>query len=117
MKTTIGAQGEITIRVIDALPADVTLNPVADRTDKGTIISRSERGHHHVLLGDAEVMENVTGVPQGMRILYAILKQPSALVQDAPVPHESQTLPAGIIEFRIAREYDPFSEISRRVTD
>jgi hypothetical protein len=115
MKEIIGAQGEITIIKIDALPANFESKEV-EKTASGFIISHSESGHHHVLTG-GEVMERTSKVPTGMQIIYALLDEPADLVQDAPVPHEGYRLDAGIYEFRIAREYDPFLEQARRVAD
>ena len=108
-------QGEVNIRKIDTLPEGMETKPV-ERSANGYIISHSEHGHHHVLL-DGEVMERTDNVPTGMRKLYAILKEPSSFIQDAPTPHEGYTLPAGIYEFRIAREYNPFTEQARQVAD
>lgn len=115
MKQIIGAQGEITIIKIDALPEGMTTKPV-DRTRGGWIISHSESGHHHVLTG-GDVMERTDNVPAGMQKLYALLDVPASLVQDATVPHEGYDLAPGIYEFRISREYDPFAEQARRVAD
>ena len=114
-KQIIGAQGEITIIKIDALPEGVETK-AAERTGKGWIISHSESGHHHVLTG-GDVMERTSGVPAGMQILYAILEKPEALIQDAATPHGGFDLPAGIYAFKIAREFDPFAEQARRVAD
>lgn len=114
-KQIIGAQGEITIIKIDAMPQGIETK-AAERIGKGWIISHSESGHHHVLTGGA-VMERTSKVPQGMQILYAILENPEALIQDAAVPHGGFDLPAGLYEFRIAREFDPFAEQARRVAD
>lgn len=114
-KRIIGAQGEITIIQVDALPEGAATKAV-ERTDKGWIISHSESGHHHLLTG-GEVMERTDKVPAGMQVLYAILEAPAALIQDAAVPHGGYDLPAGFYEFRIAREYDPFAEQARRVAD
>lgn len=114
-KQIIGAQGEITIIKIDALPEGMTTKPV-ERTAKGHIISHSESGHHHVLTG-GEVMERTDNVPAGMQKLYALLDAPASLVQDAAVPHEGYDLEPGIYEFRISREFDPFAEQARRVAD
>lgn len=114
-KTIIGAQGEITIIRIDALPDGITTKP-AERCDLGAIISHSESGHHHVLTG-GDVMERTSDVPAGMRVLYAILEAPAALIQDAAVPHGHYDLPPGVYEFRCAREFDPFAEQARRVAD
>lgn len=114
-KQIIGAQGEITIIKIDAMPKGIETKPV-ERTAAGYIISHSENGNHHVLTG-GEVMERTDNVPEGMQVLYALLDAPAALVQDAPVPHEGFDLNPGIYEFRISREFDPFAEQARRVAD
>lgn len=114
MKEVIGAQGEVTIIKVDKIPSDATKAAV-DRTVKGWIISHSESGHHHILT-DGEVLERKTA-PTGMRVLFAILDKPAAFIQDAAVPHEKFDLDPGIFEFRIAREYDPFSEMARQVAD
>lgn len=114
-KQIIGAQGEITIIKIDALPEGITSKPV-ERNAAGYIISHSESGHHHVLTG-GEVMERTNDVPAGMQVLYALLDAPASLVQDAPVPHGGYDLEPGIYEFRISREFDPFAEQARRVAD
>ena len=115
-KRIIGAQGEITIIGIDALPSDFNDMPAALRAQGGWIISHSESGHHHVLTA-GDVRERVRDVPQGMQVLYAILADPGQLVQDAATPHGHFDLPAGVYEFRIAREFDPFEEQARRVAD
>lgn len=115
MKEIIGAQGEITIIRIDALPEGIETKSVA-RVGAGWIISHSESGNHHVLTG-GEVMERTDNVPEGMQVLYALLDTPAALVQDAPVPHESFDLVPGIYELRISREFDSFAEQARRVAD
>ena len=113
---TTFAQGEIFGRKIDNLPDGLE---AFNDTQKGAfIISHSESGHHH-LLGDegVTVLEKKTDVPTGMRILYAIVKQPTRLFQDAAKPHDAHDLDAGLYEFRIVREFDPISEQARRVAD
>lgn len=114
-KEIIGAQGEITIIRIDAIPEGITTKP-AERCELGWIISHSESGNHHVLTG-GDVMERTSDVPAGMRVLYAILNAPEALIQDAAVPHAGYDLAPGAYEFRCAREFDPFAEQARRVAD
>lgn len=114
-KHIIGAQGEITIIKISALPEGIATKP-AERIGTGWIISHSENGNHHILTG-GDVMERTEGVPDGMQVLYALLDAPAALVQDAPVPHEGFDLAPGIYEMRISREFDPFAEQARRVAD
>lgn len=115
-KQIIGAQGEITIIKLDAAPVGFQDMTKAERTKTGWIISHSESGHHHVLTG-GEVMERTKDVPQGMKILYAILANPEKLVQDAQVPHGHFDLAPGFYEMRIAREFDPFVEQARVVRD
>lgn len=115
MKQVIGQQGEVRIVKIDALPENMQTAPV-ERVAKGYVISHSESGHHHVLTG-GEVMERTDNVPAGMRMFYAILKEPQSFIQDAANPHGGFDLPAGIYEFRNSREFDPFAEQARRVAD
>lgn len=119
-RTVIAQQGEAKVFKISEAPADFSsLAPLADTTETGLpIISHSESGHHHVLdRPDIEVRERTENVPTGMRILYAIVKEPTALKQNANVPHQPVNLEPGLYEFRIQREYDPFAEQARRVAD
>ena len=109
------AQGEVTIRRIDALPDGMTATRV-ERASCGYVISHSENGNHHVLT-DGEVMERTDGVPAGMRIFYAIVENPAEFRQDGPDPHEAYRLPPAIYEFRISREYNPFADEARQVAD
>lgn len=110
------AQGEILARRIDELPADLVA--FDERLESGEwIISHSESGHHHLIGAGATVMEKTTDVPEGIRILYAIVEDPTSLYQDAAVPHDAHDLPTGYYEFRIAREFDPFTQQARRVAD
>lgn len=115
MKQIIGQQGEVRIVRIDALPTTMKAKGVA-KSERGYIIAHSESGHHHVLTG-GDVMERADDVPAGMQVFYAILKEPAALIQDAANAHAGFDLPAGIYEFRISREFDPFAEQARRVAD
>jgi len=111
----IGAQGEISIFLVSAMPAGLVA--FTDKDKRGRpIISHSESGNHHILERAVAVMEK-PDAPAGMRILYALLDEPVDLIQDAPDAHGSHTLPAGVIEFRIAREFDPFTEQARQVAD
>ncbi len=111
----IGAQGEITLFRVSQMPDGLV--PFNDKDSLGRpIISHSESGNHHVLDRAVCVMEK-PDAPVGMRILYALLEEPTMLIQDAADPHGSHTLDAGVIEFRIAREYDPFAEQARQVAD
>lgn len=114
----IGQQGEVKVYDIASIPSDATCIPV-ERCVAGFIISHSESGHHHVIPahGDVEVMERTDNVPPGMRIIYAIVKDPTMLIQDAPTPHDVIALTHGVKMFRIQREFNPFLEEARRVAD
>ena len=115
-RIAIGQQGEAKIYRIDALPASMTTRaPERDHTG-AAIISHSERGHHHVI-ADAEVLERTDNVPAGMAILYAIVKDPTCLKQNASHAHGEIALPPGIYEIRVSREFNPFLEQARRVAD
>ena len=114
---TVFAQGEIYARKVETLPEGLTAFTERSRSGEW-IISHSESGHHHLLGAESvEVMERITDVPNGMRILYAIVKEPTRLYQDAAVPHDAHDVEPGIYEFRIAREYDPIMEQARQVAD
>lgn len=115
-KQIIGAQGEVTIIRIDAIPDDVKTRPATERNARGqVIISHSESGHHHVVTG-GDVLER-EDAPNGVQQFYAIFKNAERLIQDAPTPHGHFDLSPGLYEFRIAREYDPFADQVRRVAD
>ena len=114
-REVVGAQGEITVFRVSELPKGLV--PLAQNDRAGRpIISHSESGHHHVLDRAATVLEHPEP-PAGMRILYALLEEPTALIQDADKPHGKHDLPPGAYEFRIAREFDPFTEQARQVAD
>lgn len=115
-RTIVGAQGEISIfRVEGAMPAGLVAHSEKDAL-KRPIISHSESGNHHVLDGAVDVLERPEA-PSGMRILYALLDKPTALIQDASDAHGAHMLEPGLYEFRIAREFDPFTEQARQVAD
>ena len=115
MKKVIGQQGECRIVKIDELPSKMETRH-AEKSKRGFIISHSESGHHHVLTG-GDVMERTDNVPAGMRVFYAILKEPQQFIQDAANPHTGYALDPGIYRFDVSREFDPFSEQARRVAD
>ena len=115
--TTIIRQGEVRMEPIAGLPDGVDLFEVAPV--KGVIIVGESEGHHHHVL-DADgvtVMERKTDVPEGMRILYAIVRNPTKIHQTAGNPHGAHDVPVGIYAIRIKREFDPFAEQARRVAD
>lgn len=87
------------------------IEPVAGRF----IVGHSEQGHHHVLEAEGVTMKR--GSEDGMEILYAILKNPVALKQDAGSPHAPQIVEPGEYIITNNVEYDPFAEQARRVAD
>lgn len=115
-----GSQGEVNARRVDELPDAVAAGLVAVLPEKGLlIVGHSESGNHHGFR-DAPgitVLERTKGVPEGLRILYAILENPADLIQDATAPHETLSFASGITRLTISREYDPFAEQARRVAD
>lgn len=115
-REVIGAQGEIMVfRITGAMPEGLAKHGEVDHSGR-PIISHSESGNHHVLDRCVDVMEK-PDAPEGMRILYALLDNPTALIQDASDAHGSHMLEPGLYEFRISREFDPFAEQVRRVAD
>jgi hypothetical protein len=112
-REVIGQQGEVKIYRISEMPACETAKREGDRH----VISHSESGHHHVISGDVDVLDRRSDVPPGMEIIYAIVKNPTALRHEAGAGHAEIALDEGIYEFRVSREFDPFAEQARRVTD
>lgn len=115
-RTVIAQQGEAKVFRIDALPSDMQTKEPQRNAAGAAIVSHSESGHHHVIAG-ADVLERTDNVPAGMSILYAIVKNPTALRQDAPSPHKEIPLDPGLYEIRVGREFDPFAEQMRRLAD
>ena len=115
-----GSQGEVSARRIKELPDADTLGLVPVRPQNGFIVvAHSESGHHHGF-HEAEgvtVLEQTKGLSAGMQVFYAILENPTDMVQNATAPHETLRFDAGIFRLPIAREYDPFAEQARRVAD
>ena len=114
----IKQQGEVKICPLTVLPDGLNEHK-ADLDGKNhPIIAHSEKGHHHVIEGNVELLEPpVEKVPAGMRIVYAIVNSESALIQNSADAHERVELSPGIYSFRIQREYNPFLEEARMVND
>lgn len=106
------SQGEVNFLAVDAIPVDAT-ETVAPENGR-YVVGHSESGNLHVL--DAP---GVTLVRQpGADILYAIVKDPTALRQEKTgAPHAPISVPAGKYKIVISREFDPFAEQVRRVAD
>lgn len=113
---TIVRQGEVRMEPIAEIPQCKTR--LIEAKNGVVIVGESESHHHHVLDADGvTVMERISDVPAGMRILYAIVEKPTTLRQTAGNPHGLHTIAPGKYEIPIKREFDPFSEQARRVAD
>lgn len=111
----VAAQGEITIRRIDAVPTGCA--PMKAEGGK-FIVGHSETGHHHVIDARGADVMVLDLPPEGMRILYAILENPTMLEhQRGHDTHEPIMLDPGTYEFRIAREFDHYAELARQSAD
>jgi hypothetical protein len=116
---TVAAQGEITIIRLGSVPKSRKLPGTAMQAEAGLfIVGHSETGHHHCIAASGVSMAVLDKAPAGMRILRAILENPTSLdhLRDHDT-HESIVLEPGLYEFRIGREYDPFKQIARRQAD
>ncbi len=115
--TLRAAQGEIQItRLGDIKHPIPSVTPLPLEGGKA-IIGHSKTGHHHVLDHPADVRV-ATDAPDGMRVLYAILTEPNALIHErGHDTHEAIAFEPGVYEFRIGREFDPYAEIARRQAD
>lgn len=113
--TTI-RQGEVRFSPIATIP-DCTTKPIPAK-DGVIVVGESESHHHHVLEADGvTVLERTDKVPEGMKILYAIVENPTCLRQTGGNPHGKHEIGPGTYEVRIKREYNPFVEQARRVAD
>lgn len=115
------AQGEITIRRVSDLPKNRKLpagySPLKAK-DRHYVIGHSETGHHHVIEADGALIGVKDKPPAGMRILYAILENPTALKHLRPHDtHETIVAEPGVYEIRIAREFDHYAELARQSAD
>jgi hypothetical protein len=109
-------QGEVRLIPVSAFP-DAETRPVAAQNGV-VIVGESESHHHHVVDADGvTVLERCSDVPAGMRILHMIVEKPTKLRQTAGNPHGAHDVPPGLYEVRIKREFNPFSEMARRVAD
>jgi hypothetical protein len=102
MKTfvNVAAQGEIKFFRRPVVGETKPMEPV-----NGNFII----GHDHVMdAAHVEVMERTEDVPEGLRILRLIVKEPTALTHLRPYDtHEPIMFAPGEYEVRLAREYTP----------
>lgn len=113
---TIIRQGEVRMQPITSIP-ECTTKPIAAKGGV-VVVGESESHHHHVLdAAGVTVLERTDRLPEGMRILYAIVDNPTKLRQTAGNPHGDHDIAPGIYEVAIKREFNPFLEQARRVAD
>jgi hypothetical protein len=118
----LAAQGELRIFQLDSLPTNIG-NKRPNRNKEGAfILAHSEKGHHHVLGGDVDVIEHTEVQSIGtqslaLRTLYAIVKEPTSLRQTAADAHVDVRLEPGFYAIRADVEFDPFADEIREVRD
>jgi hypothetical protein len=118
----VAAQGEITIIRMGDAPAKEyrKMTGALLNLERGMlIIGHSETQHDHVLEhtrgATVTVMDHA---PEGMRILHMILEESNSLVHKRDHDtHETISLEPGEYSVRIAREYDPYTELARQSMD
>lgn len=79
------------------------------------VVGHSESGHNHVL--EAEGVDVMECVSDGMQILYAIVKNPATLKQSAGAPHKEQTVAPGKYLITNNIEVNPWTKQAQRVAD
>jgi hypothetical protein len=103
----VAAQGEIIIRRVDAIPTDCEAVMPKDGIFS---IAPSRNGHNHVMDADGSTVFKLDQPPAGMRILYAIVENSTALRHlRRRHTHAPIRLDPGMYEFRVAREYNPYA--------
>lgn len=121
MKTfdKVAAQGEIYITRLDRAASILPMGYKPLAPENGyLIVGHSETGHHHVIEAERATVGVKEKVPEGMRILYAIVREPTKLDHLRPFDtHKSIELAPGAYEIRIGREFDPFEELIRSQAD
>ncbi len=112
---TAFAQGEIYARKIENTPDGLV--PFTEKDTAGRwIISHSESGHHHLMdAPGVDVMERTTDVPEGIRILYAIVKEPTRLWQDAATPHDAHDVATKAKDRRVRSKHLGFHKPKSRL--
>ena len=118
MKTfnKICAQGDVLIRRVKAIPANVT--PVL-AVDGAVIVTHSETGHHHVMMldraDDVPAVEMFSSTDNPL-LAWIKVNRPTSLDHKRPHDtHESILFAPGVYEVRRQREYTP--EGWRQVAD
>jgi uncharacterized membrane-anchored protein len=118
----LAAQGELRIFQLDSLPSNIGNKRPKRNKDGAFILAHSEKGHHHVLGGNVDVIEHTEVQKIGtqslaLRTLYAIVNEPTSLRQTAADAHVDVMLDPGFYAIRADVEYDPFQQQINEVRD
>jgi hypothetical protein len=113
MKTfeIVCAQGDIYIRKIDALPKGTVAVP---RENGKLIVTHSETGHHHVIVGDTVTLRRL---PDSIMDCFVVVGGKGAALEHLRPhdTHETIGFKPGVYHVKRQREYTP--EGWRRVED
>lgn len=111
------AHGEINFYKIEGDIDHSDFEQFSDTSKNGDyIVGHSESGNCHVL-------ERTSGLTikqrehKGMKMLFAILENPTRLYQDAGSPHAEQIVEPGTYLIGTSLDYDPFTQQAKRVAD
>lgn len=115
------AQGELTIRRLgDVTPTSAFPEGYTPMPSEGGrfIVGHSETGHHHTVAARGAEIAVMDRPLEGMRVLYAILREPTMLEHQRPHDtHEPIALEPGVYEIRGGRGFDPYAELARQSMD
>ena len=107
MKKVVIVQGDVLLRRVDAVPAGAK-----EQTGEIVLALGEVTGHAHVV-------ESIPGVTSYIaadgRMFIEVPEGHTATVRHQE--HGPVTLPPGVWERGIVREYDPFAEAARQVAD
>lgn len=120
MKTfeQVAAQGEVSIRRINALPHG--LKKREPEKNGLHIIGHSETGHSHVMTASTvEVFDRPDfSSSEGFSRFYLSVSASTPLEHQRPHDtHEALMFAPGDYEITINREYDPYAELARQTMD
>ena len=110
------AHGEVNFLRVTGGSVDISGFLPCEPVNGGYIVGHSESGHNHIL-EDRDGVAVMERTLDGMKVLYAILENPTKLKQSAGAPHKEQVVEPGEYIITNNQEYDPFSEQARRVAD
>lgn len=109
------SHGEVNFFKVESGSVDVSQFTPSTIDGGSFIVGHSESGHNHIL--EAEGVTMLEHVSDGMKTLFAIVKNPVKLKQSAGDPHKEQVVEAGEYVVTCNIEVDPFTSQARRVAD